>query len=471
MDYSHDVIVIGAGAAGLTAAGGCAMFGLKVALIEAGEMGGECLNTGCVPSKALLSAAARAGEARVKERLGVALSAPKIRWAGVHGHVHDAIARIAPHDSQERFEGMGCEVIRGSARVTDQHSVYVAGRTIRAPRLVIATGSDPLVPPIDGIDSVPYLTNETLWDLKQLPGHLAIIGGGAVGMEMGQAFRRLGSEVTIVNDGPLLPRDDPESVAVLVEAMKAEGVRFIDAKAARVEGMDGAIKLQVAGGGTLAATHLLVAAGRKARCTGYGLREIGVEMGANGVKVDARRRTSFKHIYAIGDCREGPRLTHVAGYEGSNVALEIATGLPTKVDWRALPWCTYTDPQVAQVGLTEAQAREKHGDAITVLREPFAENDRAVAEGDRRGHVKLVMKGRKLLGASVVGAHAGDMLLPLAQVITGKASTFALGSAVIAYPTRGEIAKALAFKAWEPLVFGEWPKKWCAFIARRRRGN
>ncbi len=469
MKYSHDVIVIGAGAAGLTAAGGCALFGLKVALIEKGAMGGECLNNGCVPSKALISAAKRAAEAREEKRFGVQLAAPQVEWAGVHKHIHDAIATIAPHDSQERFEEMGCEVLRGFAKLTAKHSVEINGRTLTAPRIVIATGSEPFVPQIEGLGDVPYLTNENLFELTEQPEHLVIIGGGVIGMEMGQSFRRLGSAVTIVNPGPLMSRDDPESVAVVAEAMSHEGVRFVDGKATKVEKITNGLTVTTDGGEAISGSHMLVAVGRKARISGYGLEELGVELGRNGIAVDARRRTSIKSIYAIGDCREGPRLTHVSGYEGSNVALEIATGLPTKVDWRALPWCTYTEPEVAQIGMTEAEARSTHGDAVTVVKEGFDHNDRAVAEGETAGHLKLVLKGKKVLGASIVGKNAGELLLPLTQAITGKSSTFALGSAVISYPTRSEVAKAAAFKAWEPTVFGSIPKKYARFVARMRR--
>lgn len=469
MNYSHDVIVIGGGAAGLTAAGGCALFGLKVALIEKGEMGGECLNNGCVPSKALISSARRAAEAREEKRLGVQLAAPMVEWVGVRKHIHDAIAAIAPHDSQERFEGMGCEVIRDYGFIVNPHTVDAGGRHLTAPRIVIATGSEPFVPPIEGLEDVPYLTNENLFELTEQPEHLVIIGGGVIGMEMGQSFRRLGCEVTIINPGPLLPRDDPDSVAVVKSQMEREGVRFVDGKAQSVSGGKGAITVVTDRGDTLAGSHLLMAVGRKARVSCYGLEELGLELGRNGIKVDARRRTSVKHIYAIGDCREGPRLTHVSGYEGSNAVLEIALGLPTKVDWRALPWCTYTEPEVAQIGMTEDEARKAHGDAVSVVRESFDHNDRAVAEGETAGHMKLVLKGKKVVGASIVGKNAGDLLLPLTQAISGKSSTFALGGAVISYPTRSEITKALAFKAWEPTVFGGLPRKWAALLARLRR--
>ena len=459
MKFTHDVIVIGAGAAGLTAAGGCAMFGLKAALIERAEMGGECLNNGCVPSKALITAAKRAAEANENERFGIQMAAAKVNWSGVHAHIHEAIAHIAPHDSQERFEEMGCDVYRGHAHFIGPRKVQVGDVELSAPKIVIATGSEPMVPPIEGLDSVPYLTNENIWDLDQLPQHLVIIGGGVIGMEMAQSFRRLGSEVTIIEPGELMGRDDPDSVAVVVEAMKAEGVMFVKGTAAKVTpGVLASLTVTLEDGQEVAGTHLLIATGRKARTEGYGLEEIGVELGRNGIKVDARRRTNLKHIYAIGDCREGPRLTHVSGYEGSNVALEITLGVPTKVDWSALPWCTYTDPEVAQIGMTEAQAREELGDKVTVVRQGFDHNERAIAEGDTRGHLKVVMVGKKVLGASIVGKNAGEMLLPFTQAITGKASTFALGSAIIAYPTRSEITKAAAFSAWESTVFGNVPK-------------
>ena len=468
MKFTYDAIVIGGGAAGLTAAGGCALFGLNVALIEANEMGGECLNNGCVPSKALIAAAHRAHEARTRTAYGVTLEEPKVDWQGVHAHVHGAIAEIAPHDSEERFSEMGVEVIRDRARMTGKHSVAVGGRTLSAPRIVVATGSRPFVPPIDGIDGVPYLTNENLFDLTEQPAHLMIVGGGVIGMEMAQAFRRLGSEVTVIEPGKPMGRDDADNVAVVVATLKAEGVRFVNGKAKRVEGAAGALAVHVDSGETVEGSHLLIAVGRRANTSGFGLEELGVEMGDNGIAVDKRRRTSIPSIYAIGDCREGPRLTHVSGYEGSNVALEIATGVPTKVDYAALPWCTFTDPEVAQIGMTEAEAREKFGRRARVVVEEFDHNERAIAEGATKGRMKVMMKGKKVVGASIVGKNAGELLLPFTQMITGKSSSFAAGSAIVAYPTRSEITKAAAFSAWEPTVFSRPAKRYARFIADMR---
>ncbi len=469
MNFTHDVIVIGGGAAGLTAAGGCALFGLEAALIEGNKMGGECLNNGCVPSKAIITAAKRAQEAREEQRYGITLAAPKVEWAGVHRHIHDAIAHIEPHDSKETFEEMGVEVILDRARITGKHTVEAGGRTLSAPRIVIATGSEPFVPPIEGLDEVPYLTNENLFDLTEQPEHLVIIGGGVIGMEMAQSFCRLGSKVTVINPGRLMGRDDEESVQVVADVMREEGVTFVNGMGQRVEARDGTIAVHTDGGETVNGSHLLIAVGRKARVEGYGLEELGIELGRNGIKVDARRRTSVKSIYAIGDCREGPRLTHVSGYEGSNVALEIVTGIPAKVDWRALPWCTYTEPEVAQIGLTEEEARNKFGAKVTVVKEGFDHNERAIAEDSTKGHLKVVLKGKKVIGASICGKNAGELLLPFTQSITGKSSTFALGSAIISYPTRSEISKAAAFSAWEPTVFGSLPKKYAAFVAKMRR--
>ena len=264
MKFTHDVIVIGGGAAGLTAAGGCALFGLKVALIEGHKMGGECLNNGCVPSKALITAAKRAAEARIETLHGVTLAAPKIEWSGVHKHIHAAIAHIAPHDSEETFEEMGCEVIRDYARITGKHTVGVGSRTLSAPRIVVATGSRPFFPPIPGLDGVPYLTNENLFDLSEQPGHLIIIGGGVIGMEMAQSFCRLGSEVTVIEPANPMGRDDQDNVQVVIDTMKAEGVNFVKGEANGVSGIQGALEVQVDNGKTIKGTHILLAVGRRA---------------------------------------------------------------------------------------------------------------------------------------------------------------------------------------------------------------
>ena len=464
---THDLIVIGAGSAGLTAAGGAAMFGLSVALIEHGEMGGECLNTGCVPSKALIAAARRAHAAG--SRLGVTLGAAKIDYPGVRAHIRSSIAAIAPNDSQSRFEDMGVEVLRSTARFLDRKRVAVGNRELSAPRIVIATGALPAIPAISGLDRTPYLTNETIFDLDHLPAHLAILGAGPVGIEMAQAFRRLGSRVTVIARGRPLSGDDPDAAALVVDCLRAEGVDFmLGTTATSVEPIDNSVQLRLDNDQMITATHLLVATGREPNIARLDLAAAGVDKTPKGIQVDAHRRTSNKSIYAIGDCRDGPRFTHAAGYEGSLVALAVALGWSSKVDWSALPHVTYTDPELAQIGLIEADARQRY-DEISVTKEEFSHNDRAETEDDTKGFIKVIRRARKVLGVTIVGAGAGDLLLPWAQVITGKTSTFALGSTIIAYPTRSEISKTAAFSIHAPTVFGFWPKRWAALLAKMRQ--
>lgn len=473
--HTHDVIVIGAGSAGLTAAGGCALFGLNAALVERGEMGGDCLNSGCVPSKALIAAAHRAHDLRTGADLGIANVVPQVDFKQVHAHIHGAIETISHDDSQERFEEMGVDVIRGEARFLDDKTLRVslnAGgeKVISAPRIVIASGSRAFVPPIEGIGDVPYMTNETVWDLTELPGHLLVLGGGPIGMEMAHAFRRLGAQVTVATIGRPFPKDDDDAAEIVIQRIRDEGVVINEdaqAKSARMQ--DGKIVLTLQNGSELVGTHLLIATGREVNFDALHLKAAGVEHDRRGIKVDARRRTNKRHIYAIGDCRDGPRFTHSSGYEGGNVVLEIALGLPTKVDYRALPWVTYVDPELAQVGLTEKEARQMHGDAITVWREDFAHNDRAIAERSTEGFVKIVKRGSKVVGATIVGRHAGDMLLPFSMMIMGKKSTFGLASLIVPYPNRAEHLKAAAFASEESKVFNKYSRGWAKFLAGLRR--
>ncbi len=468
MAKPYDVVVIGAGAGGLTAAGGPAMFGLKSALIEEGEMGGDCLNAGCVPSKAIIAAAHRAHTARQATRLGVTLSPPQVDFAAVMAHVHSAVETIAPVDSQERFEGMGVAVFRGRGRLIDDRTVEVNGQQLKAKRIVIATGSRARVPDVPGLATVPYLTNETLWKLTDLPRHLAIIGGGAIGMEMAQAFRRLGSDVTVIEAARPMPRDDAEAVDLVMATLRGEGIVIRDQTGVASAAMAGSdIALTLSDGSTVKASHILVSAGRVPNVEGVGLEAAGVAVGPDGIIVDARRRTSNKRIFAVGDCRAGPRFTHMSGNDGSVVTMNIALGFPAKVDLRALPWVSYTDPELAQIGLTEAAARDQF-DAVDVIRQEFSHNDRAIAEGATAGFLKMIRHKGKVVGVTIVGRGAGDLLLPWAQVITGKASTFALGGAIVAYPNRSDISKMAAFAAHEETVFGPWSKRCARLVSRLR---
>ncbi|WP_299329405.1 FAD-dependent oxidoreductase [Parasphingopyxis sp.] len=468
MKRTHDVIVIGAGSAGLTAAGGCAQFGLKVALIEKGPMGGDCLNTGCVPSKALITAARRAQEMRENAKYGIADVEPEIDFKAVHDHVQGAIDAIAVDDSQERFEEeFGVEVIRGYAKMIDGSTIEVNGETLNAPRIVLAIGSKPFIPPVEGIESVDYLTNETIFGLTERPDHLAIMGGGPIGMEMAQSFRRLGSQVTVIQRGKVMDKDDPEAAKIVVDRFRAEGVDIREnTNVVRVSKTGAGIRVETDNGDPVDATHLLVATGRTCDFTGFGLENGGIAWSPRGIEVDARRRTTNKKVYAIGDCRVGPRFTHASGYEGSLVILQIALGLSGKADYSALPWVTYSDPELGHVGMTEAQAREKYGDKVAVTKQEFAENDRARAENESEGFLKIIRKGKKVLGATVVGPHAGEFLLPWSLAIGGKANAFAIGGAIVPYPTRSDISKQAGFAIWEPTIFGGLPKRWAKFRAK-----
>lgn len=464
-DDRYDVLVIGAGAAGLTAAAGCALYGLRTALIERAEMGGECLNTGCVPSKALLAAAAAAHGVRTAGRFGIRTPPPVIDFAAVRAHVRLAIDTIAPHDSAATMAGYGVEVITGQARFLSPHRVAVGDRALTAPRIVLATGSRPAVPPIPGLADVAFLTNETVWNLETLPDHLAILGAGAVGVEMAQAFRRLGSAVTLIDAGLPLSGADRDAAAIVLATLQAEGVTIHGhTTVSRVE--PGPI-LHCGSGPPIVASHLLIATGRQA-VTDLGLDRAGLSAGPDGLVVDARCRTAVRHIYAIGDCRAGPRLTHVAGHEGSVVVRNIALGLPAKAERRRLPRAIYTDPELAQLGPTEAEARAAGG-RVEIDVAPFADDDRSVAEGTPAGFVKLVRVGRRVAGVTIVGAGAGELLLPWAQVLAGRASRFALSGAIVAYPTRSERSKEAAFASLRATLFSPALKRWARLLAWTRR--
>ncbi len=465
--WTHDVVVVGAGAAGLTAAGGCARLGLRVALVERDRMGGECLNTGCVPSKALLAAAHRA-QAMRGSGLGVTGPGPTIDFAAVRAHVQGAIAAIAPHDSAARFAAWGVEVIAGEASLTGRHSLDVGGRRLTAPRIVLATGSDPAVPAIPGLADTPFFTNETLFALDTLPSHLVVLGAGSVGVEMAQAFRRLGSAVTLLDSGVVLAMADAAAAGLLRGVLEAEGVSILDhAGVTAVATEAGGIRLDRAGGPPVRGSHLLVAAGRRARLKGLGLDKAGVAAGPEGIVVDQRRRTTNKAIFAIGDCRAGPRFTHAAGYEGSLVVAAIGFGLPSPARFGLLPAVTYTAPELAQLGMTEQQARARYKHVRTSC-ERLSDNDRAVAEADTTGFIKLVRAGRRIVGVTILGSNAGDMLLPWSLILHGKASLWTMAGAIVAYPTRSEMSKAAAFAGFEARLFGRAARRWARLLARVR---
>ena len=455
-----DLCVIGAGSAGLSVAAGAAQMGARTVLIESHRMGGDCLNTGCVPSKSLITAAKLAHAIRQAPKIGIHTGAPQVDFAAVHDYVHHVIATIAPHDSVERFTALGCTVIKAHARFLDGRTVEADGQRIRARRFVVATGSRAAVPPIAGLESVPYFTNETLFDNAILPVHLIVIGAGPIGCEMAQAHRRLGSNVTVIDVGPMLPKDDPEAVDVVRRSLEADGVSLVErASVAKIEGDPQRVRVTVrdgAGERAIEGSHLLIAAGRKPNVENLGLESAGVRYGAKGIDVDRHLRTSNPRVYAIGDVGGGYQFTHLAGYHAGIVLRNALFRLSAKVDLRAFPWVTFTDPELAQVGMSETQARAAFGNGIRVLRADLAENDRAQTEAATDGFLKAaVTKRGRILGVTIVGRNAGELALPWALAMSQRLRIGALANVVAPYPTFGEISKRAAGAFYAPTLFSE----------------
>lgn len=447
-DLRPDLCVLGAGSAGLVVAAGASQMGARVVLLEPGPMGGDCLNFGCVPSKALLSAAARN---------------PRPSYQEAMANVERAIAAIEPNDSQERFEGLGVQVIRQAGRFVDARTVETdGGIRIRARRFVIATGASAFIPPVPGLDAVPYLTNETLWQLREKPAHLLIMGGGPIGCEMALAHARLGSQVTVIERSSILPKDDPELVDLLRQRLVAEGVTLREgATVEGASGQSGAITLTLSGGETLTGSHLLVAAGRKASIDTLNLGAAGIQTERGAVKTDASTLTANRKVYAIGDVAGGPQFTHAAGYQAGIVIKRALFGLFwAKAEHALMPWVTYTDPELAHIGLHESMARERHGDSIRILRWPFTENDRAIATGKTTGLVKVITtpKGR-ILGCSILGANAGELILPWCLAIQNGLKIGAMAQVVAPYPTLSEASKRAAGSFYTASLFSERTRK------------
>ena len=449
-----DLLVIGAGSGGLSVAAGAVQMGADVVLLEDHKMGGDCLNYGCVPSKALIAAGKQAHLMRNGAKFGVANVTPKVDYAAAKDHVNSVIATIEPVDSVERFEGLGVNVIQERGRFIDADTVQAGAYEITARRIVVATGSSPFVPPIPGLDAVPYLTNETLWELREQPGHLLVIGGGPIGIEMAQAHLRLGSKVTVIEGAKAMGKDDPELAAVVLDRLRDEGLVIEeDAMAEEISGKAGNITVKAKDGRVFKGTHLLMAVGRSANVNDLGLDKGGIAYDRGGIKVDASMRTSNKKVYAIGDVAGQLQFTHVAGYHAGVVIRSILFGLPSKAKQDHLPWATYTDPELAQVGLTEAQARKKHGAAVEVARFELHENDRAIAEAKTTGFIKvMVVKGRPV-GASIVGASAGDLIGVWALAIANNLKMSQVAGMVAPYPTLGEVNKRVAGAYFSPRLF------------------
>jgi pyruvate/2-oxoglutarate dehydrogenase complex dihydrolipoamide dehydrogenase (E3) component len=471
----YDVVVIGAGAAGLSVTAFAAGLGLRVALIERGRMGGDCLNYGCVPSKALLACAHQAQEARRAGRFGIRLPAPEIDWAAVRAHVSGAIARIAPNDSEERFRALGAEVIRANAHFAGPDSIEVGGRHLTFRRAVVAAGSAAVVPDILGLADVPFVTNETIFDLEDPPGHLIILGGGPIGLEMAQAHARLGCLVTVIEGAPSIAgRDDPELVAGLRPALRADGIELREgARLRRVEPEGPGLAAVLADGTRIVGTHLMLAVGRAPRVTGLDLPAAGIEASPRGIVTNlSLRSVSNRRVWAAGDIADpkglGPRaFTHACSQHAGIIARSMLFRLPARLDYAALPRVTYTDPEMAQIGMTEAEAREAGHNDLRILRWPLSENDRAVAEGRPEGLVKLVAAPRgQLLGASVLGARAGDMAGMFGLMIGRKLPLSALAGMVLPYPTLAEAGKRAAGEFFTPKLLSPFTKRLAGLLKR-----
>lgn len=457
-----DICIIGGGSGGLSVAAGAAQMGARVVLIESAEMGGDCLNHGCVPSKALIASADHAHSRTTGADFGVKQSAPKVDFAKAKDHVRRVIDTIAPVDSQERFEGLGVTVLRDVAAFTGHDTVQAGDTTIKARRFVIATGSSPLVPPIPGIGDVTVHTNETIFSLRDRPEHLLIVGGGPIGMEMAQAHRRLGCEVTVIEGMALMGKDDPELAKVVIDRLRAEGVTLMEgAKADRISAAGQGITVHT-DKGEVTGSHLLMAVGRRTNLDRLELHKAGIattDRGALDLDDGLRSKTN-RRVYAVGDAAGRLQFTHVAGYHAGVIIRPMLFGLPARAKQAHIPWATYTDPELSQVGLTEAQARETHGDNLTVVRAEYDHNDRAIATGQTTGLVKVMVVGGRPVGASIVGAQAGELIGLWAMAIANGMKMSAIANTVLPYPTLGEVNKRAASAYFTPRLFDSpWVKR------------
>lgn len=451
--FDYNVIVIGAGSAGLVSAYIASAVKAKVALIERHRMGGDCLNTGCVPSKALLRSARLLSDARNAQRYGIAKVDVEADFGQIMDRVHDVIRKVEPHDSVERYSGLGVDVVEGEAKIVSPWEVEVAGRRISARSLILATGARPLVPPIPGLNDVDYLTSDNLWDLRTLPGRLVVLGGGPIGCELSQAFARFGSEVTQVEMAPrLLPREDADAAAEVQSRFDEEGIRVMTrCKALRVEREGNGGRLICEQDGREVAIpfdRLLLALGRKANVEGFGLQELGVQIGPRGtVGADAFLQTNFPNILVAGDVTGPYQFTHVAAHQAwyASVNALLAPLWRFKADYRVIPWATFTDPEVARVGLSEDEAKAQ-GIEVEVTRYGIDDLDRAIADSADHGFVKVLTPPGKdrILGATIVGEHAGDLLAEFVVAMKHGIGLNKLLGTIHIYPTMSEANKYAA---------------------------
>ncbi len=471
-DYDFDMGVIGAGAAGLTVTAGAAQLGAKTLLVEKErELGGDCLHFGCVPSKTLIRTAHIYHFMKHARKFGLPqIEFPKVDFKEVRKRIRSVIGSIQEHDSEARFCGLGAEVTYGEPRYVDPHTIRLNGSTYSAKNWVIATGSSPSIPPVEGMNETPIITNKEIFSLDHLPKSMIILGAGPIATEMAQAFRRLGSEVSVVQrSGQILSKEDKDMADQVLGVLRAEGVRFfLNASIVRTRDpgseREVVIKLNEGQEKTLKAETILVAMGRKPNLENLGLEDIGVSLHKKGITVDSRMRSSQKHIYAAGDVTGQYLFTHAAGYEGGIVISNALFHLPRKADYTFLPWCTYTDPELASIGMNEKAAKAA-GIDYSVWTESFNANDRSLAEGERIGKIKMLLDEKeKPLGVQILGPQAGELLGEWVAVLNGKMKLSTLASAVHPYPTLGEINKRVAGNYFSPKIFSERVKKGLKFF-------
>lgn len=462
-----DICVIGAGSGGLSVAAGAAQLGASVVLIEGRKMGGDCLNYGCIPSKALLAAAKRANIFSSSEAFGIQKSKPKISFEKLHDHIRDVIATLAPQDSVERFKALGVNVIQEKARFLSPTLVQAGPHQIEAKYFVIATGSSPAIISLPGIETVPYLTNETIFDLKEKPKHLIVIGGGPIGCELAQAYRLLGVKTTIIEAFTLLPKEDPEIVRIFRKRLLLDGIDIFEgAKVHSVSQEKTSLHIHIEHEDKkiiLQGSHLLMATGRKANVTDLGLKAAGVHYTPKGIEVNKLLRTSNKKIYAIGDVTGGYQFTHIASYHAQVVIRNCLFRLRAKVNYQTLPWVTFTSPEVAHVGM---MPHEVPPNSQTLLW-PYKDCDRAQTERETEGCIKVTTtrKGH-ILGVSIIGANAGELILPWGLLIEKKLKIRALADLIVPYPTLSEINKKVASSFYTPFLFSPLTKKIVKFLLK-----
>ncbi len=448
MKFDADLVIIGAGSAGLSFAAGAVQMGAGVVLIEGGKMGGDCLNTGCVPSKALIEAARRAKGAASAKNLGVSCHDVTVDYASVMHHVRETIAAIEPHDSQERFEGLGVRVIRGYAEFASKNSIRVGNETVTARRIVVATGAIPIAPPINGLDAVAYFTNETFFENRNRPDHLIIIGGGPIGVEMAHAHAQLGIKTTLIESFEILPREIAKSREIVRTKLLQDGVTVFENCDVRSIKENGAIKSITLGDGQMVkGSHILVATGRRANVQGLNLSAAGIETTDVGIKVDDSLRTTNRAVYAIGDVIGQEQFTHLAGYHASLVVRSALFGLPAKVRKNHIPRVTYCDPEVASVGDIS------DGTGIETYRVTYDGLDRAIAGARTDGFAQIWVKNGRVRGATIVGAQAGELIHFWSLVIAQNLKLLKASSVITPYPTLSDINKKLIGAYFTPRLF------------------